>query len=174
MKYFALLVVLLVGCAISPFQQDLQTLAEIDAAFDSSVKQPPATVAEIEQLVEKLEAFQTSNEATTSLIEFRLAFLEAERLHAEGWKFGARSTTVKGFGCSMLDEVTESSELRIASAEKGNEAIVLLESFIENFPEEAETVEVTQKDALELKATFLQIEEQAVRDAKVIKSACKE
>ena len=110
-----------------------------------------------------------------SSTDFRIKSLEAEKLHLEGWQWGKASTTEYGFGCTKGSaRILNSSKIRNASAQKGYESLDALKSLIEEFPEEAKSVDLSQKDALFLNAVYYQIEEKAASDARLIRSLCKE
>ena len=64
--------------------------------------------------------------------------------------------------------------MRNSSAYKGYEAIETLQLFVDEFPDKAKSVNLTQKDVLFLNAAYQQVEDKAARDARVIRSACKE
>ena len=169
------------GCASSgtiTFDRGVERINEIDEKFGSNVKTPPATVKAIDQLITQITGFAALNEDMPNslklLIDFRIKFLGAEKLHAEGWQWGRASTTEFGFGCRRgLERITNSSILRIAAANKGYEAIGILQEFVDEFPNEAKSINLTQKDVVFLNAAYLPIQEKAERDAAIVKSGCK-
>ena len=181
MVIFVLSFVVLYGCTSSgtlTFDRGVERINEIDEKFGSSVKIPPATTTEIDELLTQIIGFAALNDdmpdSLKLLIDFRIKFLEAERLHAEGWQWGRASTTEFGFGCRRgLERITNSSILRIAAANKGYESVEVLQEFVDEFPDEAKSINVTQIDVLVLNAAYLTILEKAESDAAIVKSGCR-
>jgi hypothetical protein len=177
-----ILAILFYGCSPPQstqmtFDEGFERLVEIDKSYGVSLKSPPETAAKIEELVSRMVGFQAVNvlpKSLESLIKFRLKFLEAEKLHAEGWQWGRGSTTEFGFGCKSAERIKESAKLRNMSAQKGKEAVGLLQAFLDTYPIEAKSLNLTQKDVLTLKATYFQTGEKAQKDAAVIRSLCKD
>ena len=179
---FALILGLAVayGCASSPmtFEKGVKKINELDKKYDSGLKSPPNSTDKIGGLVAELNDFRAANgnlpEPLKYLVDFRIKFLEAEKLNAEGWKWGKASTTEFGFGCNKgYARIIESAGLRNASASKGSEAAELLQKFIDSYPEEAASLDLSQRDVLSLKASYFQEGEKAERDARIIRSLCK-
>lgn len=168
------------GCASSQlnFKEGAKKITEMEMKYGASVKVPPATTPEIDDLMAQIMGFSVANQLPDSLelfIEFKLKFLEAEKLNAEGWQWGKGSTTDYGFGCKNgYLRITESARIRNVSAQKGYEAVSILQEFVDTYSKEAKSLNLTQKDVLVLNAVYFQNEEKASRDAKIIKSACKE
>lgn len=180
---FALILSLAIayGCAASQmtFGQGVKKIDELDKKYGSSLKSPPNSTDKIAGLIAELNDFKAANEnlpeSLRYLVDFRIKFLEAEKLNAEGWQWGKASTTDFGFGCNKgYARILESAGLRNASARKGFEAVELLQKFIDSYPEEAASLDLSQRDVLYLKAAFFQEGEKAERDARIIRSLCKE
>ncbi|MBI2208211.1 hypothetical protein HYU50_01845 [Candidatus Woesearchaeota archaeon] len=180
---FALLLSLAIvyGCAASQmtFGQGVKKINGLDEKYGSSLKSPPNSTDKIAGLAAELNEFKAANEnfpeSLRYLVDFRIKFLEAEKLSAEGWQWGKASTTEFGFGCNKgYARITESAGLRNASANKGFEAVELLQKFIDSYPEEATSLDLTQRDVLSLKAVYFQEMEKAEKDARIIRSLCKE
>lgn len=172
-------VLVVYGCANSSnmgFMEGIGKIDKFDEKYNSSIKMPPATTAGIDELKAQLTGFKAANklpEPLNNLVDFRIAFLDAEKLNAEGWQWGKGSTTEFGFGCKKgYERIKESARLRNASAQKGYGAVDMLESFVEKFPNEAKIANLTQKDVLALNAMYFQIEEKAKKDLSVIESFC--
>ena len=68
--------------------------------------------------------------------------------------------------------MTGSARLRNASAQKGFEAVSVLQRFVDNYPEEAKSLNLTKKEVLFLNAEYFQIEEKAKRDSRIIEHFC--
>ncbi len=176
-----LLIVIVYGCATSTmaFDNGVKKLNEFDKQFGATMKTPPNSTEGVKGLLAQLVGFRAANadmdKSLANLLDFRIKSLEAERLHIEGWQWGKGSTTDYGFGCNKGSaRVLNSSRIRNASAQKGYEAVEALQLFIESYPEQAESINLTQKDVLFLNATYQQVEEKANKDARVINSLCKE
>ena len=173
----------MVGCKPSSetmtFEQGVKRINEIDEKFGANMKTPPNSTEEINGLLTQITGFAAVNpdmpKSLKYILDFRIKSLEAELLHIEGWQWGKGSTTDYGFGCTKSSaRILNSSKIRNASAQKGYEAVNALQLFVDEFPNEAESIDLSQKDVLFLNAQYYQIEEKARRDANIIKSMCKE
>ena len=173
-----LIFVVLYGCTPqNEFDKGVEKLKELDEQYGSSLKSPPETTIQIDNLIAQIIGFRVLNEnlpqSLESLLDFKIKFLEAEKLSAEGWQWGRASTTEFGFGCKKgYARISESARIRNLSANTGFEAVALLQSFVDNFPEESKSLNLTQKDSLFLNAMYFQVKEKALRDAGFIESAC--
>lgn len=171
-------ILLVYGCAnngVISFNEGMKKLNQFDEMYNATVKSPPPTQDQTTQLIGQLVGFKAGNRLSnplSRLIDFRITFLEAEKLNAEGWQWGKASTTKYGFGCKGYERIRESAKLRNASAQKGFEAVGLLEKFVEEFPKESKSLNFTKKDALALNAMYFQEEEKAQKDARVIENFC--
>src|SRR3989338_2097525 len=161
------------------FGHGVKKISELDKKYGSSLKSSPNSLDNISRLTAELNDFRAANgnlpEPLKYLVDFRIKFLEAEKLNAEGWKWGKASTTEFGFGCNKgYARIIESAGLRNASASRGSEAVELLQKFIDSYPKEAASLDLSQRDVLSLKAAYFQEGEKAERDARIIRSLCKE
>lgn len=174
--------IVIAGCAGSgtiTFNKGVERINEIDNHYNADMKTPPNSTLEINGLLADLTGFAASNKGMPAslkyLVDFRIKSLEAELLHTEGWQWGKASTTEYGFGCRKGSaRILNSSKIRNASAQKGYEAVDALNLLIENFPKEAKSVDLSQKDVLFLNAAYQQVEDKAGVDSKRIRSMCKE
>jgi len=178
---FVLSLIVLYGCQGSDtmtFSKGAERLNEINEKFGSSMKTPPNSEEDIKALMVQITGFAASQDLPVSLeylIDFRLKNLAAERLHIEGWQWGRGSSIDYGFGCRRGSaRILNSSKIRNASAQKGYEAVDALQLFVDEFTEEAKSVNLTQKDVIFLNANIQQVEEKANRDSKTIRRMCKE
>lgn len=169
------------GCSVSSktitFEQGVERLNEMDKEYGSNMKTPPNSTEKIDGLLTQITGFAALNknmpQALEYLLDFRIKSLEAEKLHIEGWQWGRASTTEWGFGCKNgYARITESAQLRNNSAQKGYEAVSILQLIIDEFPEEAKSLNLTQKDILFLNAAYTQVEEKARRDAAIVQKLC--
>ena len=175
------LMVIVYGCATTTvtFDNGVKKINEFDKQFGATMKAPPNSTEGVNGLLAQLVGFRAANAAMdkslANLLDFRIKSIEAERLHIEGWQWGKGSTTDYGFGCNKGSaRVLNSSSIRNASAQKGYEAVELLQLFIDSYPKQAESINLTQKDALFLNAAYQQVEEKASRDSRLINNLCKE
>jgi hypothetical protein len=171
--------IFLYGC-VSPetvkFNEGVERIDDIDNEFGASMKKAPDSIEKVDGLIAGLTGFAASQEITSikSLLGFRIKNLEAERLYIEGWQWGRGSTTEWGFGCrNGFERITNSSILRNASASKGYESVELLQKFIDEFPKEAKSINLTQLDVLFLNANYVLEQEKAEKDGRTVKSLCK-
>ena len=176
------LLVILYGCTSlidASFKKGVKRINEIDDKFDTNMKSIPGSEEQIDELLVQLVGFGVANEDTTKaleyLLDFRIKSLEAEKLHIEGWQWGRGSTTDWGFGCRKGSaRVLNSSKIRNSSAYKGYESLEALQLLVDEFPNEAKSVNLTQIDVIFLNAAYRQVEDKAVRDSKIIRGFCKE
>jgi hypothetical protein len=177
-----LILIVVYGCAsyqTITFEQGVKKINEIDQNYGADMKTPPDSTEKIDGLLKQITGFAAINpdmpKSLKYLIDFRIKSLEAELLYIEGWQWGKASTTDYGFGCRKGSaRILNSSRIRNTSAQKGYEALDVLESFIAEFPEEAKSLNLSQKDVLFLNAAYQQVEEKAARDSKIIRNLCKE
>ena len=176
------LLVIIYGCANqvdAGFNEGVKKINGFDKQFGATMKAPPNSTEGVNGLLAQLVGFRAANadmdKSLVNLLDFRIKSLEAERLHIEGWQWGKGSTTDYGFGCNKGSaRVLNSSRIRNASAQKGYEAVEALQSFIDGYPKQAESINLTQKDILFINAAYQQVEEKANRDAGIISSLCRE
>ena len=178
---FVLSLIVLYGCTspeTAKFNQGVKRINEIDKEFGSTMKAPPDSAEGVDELLAQITGFAASQDMPDSLkylLDFRIAFLEAEKLHIEGWQWGRGSTTDWGFGCRKGSaRVLNSSKIRDSSAQKGFEALESLQLLVDEFPDESKSVNLTQIDILFLNAAYQQVEDKARRDSKIIRGFCKE
>jgi len=160
------------------FNDGVERINEIHKTYGSTLKSAPETTDQIDELIVQLTGFRAVNELPESLnilVDFRIKFLEADKIHAEGWQWGRGSTTSYGFGCRRgFARVINATTLRNLSATTGFEAVDILQGFVDKYPEEAKTLNFTKKDVLFLNAAYFKIQEGALRDWSIIRSACKD
>src|SRR3989338_5343141 len=169
------LLVIIYGCANqvdAGFDSGVKKINEFDKQFGATMKAPPNSTEGVNGLLAQLVGFRAANrdmdKSLANLLDFRIKSLEAERLHIEGWQWGMGSTTDYGFGCNKGSaRVLNSSRIRNASAQKGYEAVEALQLFIDRYPKQAESVNLTQKDILFIRAAYQQVEDKAARDARI-------
>jgi len=177
--FMVLVLIFLYSCASEElsFAKGIDKLNEFNLEFDSTLKSAPKTKEKTDELIAKLTDFMDLNkldEPLDLLYSFRLKFLAAESMNYEGWRWGKASTTKYGFGCKNgFDRITNSSRIRNDSATLGFESVDLLQDFVDSFPEESKSLNLTQKDVLVLKTIYFSEAESAQKDARLIKSACK-
>jgi len=177
-----LFLIVIYGCdsTIDPaFKKGIKRINEINDKFDATMKTPPDSAEKIDGLLTQIIGFAAANENMAQsleyLLDFRIKSLEAEKLHVEGWQWGRGSTTDWGFGCrGGSARVLNSSKIRNSSAQKGFESLNSLQLLVDEFPKEAKSVNLSQKDVIFLNAAYQLVEKKARRDAAIIRSACKE
>ena len=176
------LLVIIYGCANqvdAGFNEGVKKINGFDKQFGATMKAPPNSTEGVNGLLAQLVGFRAANadmdKSLVNLLDFRIKSLEAERLHIEGWQWGKGSTTDYGFGCNKGSaRILNSSGIRNASAQKGYEAVEALQLFIDSYPKQAKSLNLTQKDVLFLNAAYQQVEEKANKDARLISNLCKE
>jgi len=174
--------IIVYGCTnpeFKSFKKGVEKINKIDEKFDATLKIPPDSTEKIDGLLVQLMGFSAASEnmpqSLKYFLDFRIKTLEAEQLHIEGWQWGRGSTIDWGFGCrGGSARILNSSKIRTSSAYKGYEALDVLQLFVEEFPKEANSVNLSQKDILFSNAAYFEIEKKAGRDSRIIRNACKE
>ena len=176
-----LLLILIYGCASSQitFNQGVEKISEFDKKSGVGMKTLPDSAEGINKLHSQLVGFGAANtnmpKSLKQLLDFRIKTLEAEKIHNLGWQWGRGSTTDDGFGCKKgYAIIRASAKLRNISAQGGYEAVNALQLFVDEFPNEALSLNLTQKDVVFLNAAYYSIEKKAEKDDRIIKSLCKD
>lgn len=180
LNHVLVLVVLMlfVGCVmeIFSFEQGISEMKEINEKHGIDFKGMPAVMGNAVLLRNDLKELQgrslNAPESFKLFLDYKIKSLEANIIHIEGWKNDRKSTTKYGFGCKSTQIVINSSKLRNFSAQKGYESLEVLKEFIDKYPEEAESISITQKDVLFSNAYYYEVEAEASRDRKIIESLC--
>ncbi len=175
------LLAVIYGCVSGPitFKQGVEKISEFDKKADAGMKTPPNSIEGINELHAQLTGFGAANpnmpKSLKQLLDFRIKTLEAEKIHNQGWQWGEGSTTDYGFGCKKgYAKIRASARLRNISAQKGYDAVNALQLFVDEFPNEALSLNLTQKDVVFLNAAYYSIENKARRDDGIVKSLCKD
>tara|TARA_Y100000310_G_scaffold250424_1_gene256637 strand:+ start:1277 stop:1855 length:579 start_codon:yes stop_codon:yes gene_type:complete len=177
---FVLSLIVAYGCTSSEnitFKEGIERINEIDEKYGAAIKTPPNSTEKIDGLLTQITGFAALHQnmplSLKYFVGFRIASLEAEKLHIQGWQWGKGSTTDFGFGCKKGSaKVLNSSKIRKESAQKGFEALDSLQLLVDNYPIEAKSINLTQKDILFLNAAYYQIKNKAEKDARIINSLC--
>ncbi|MBI3034685.1 hypothetical protein HYY71_00020 [Candidatus Woesearchaeota archaeon] len=174
----ALALLFIIGCAqAKDFGYGLKQLDNLNLKYDTTIETYPKDMQQIDAMLNEFAELkklqlEAGQQPFTSLIDYRVLNLEAEKLYMQGQKYGAAGTTKYGFGCKLRPLITESVSLRNSSALKGFEAVGLLREFITKYPEEAKATKLSGKNALFLNATFYEISKDAARDSGKINRFC--
>lgn len=166
------------GCVqIKDFNYGVKELNKINAKYNTTMETYPKTIEEINSMssdlaeLKKLQ-LESGQEPLNYVIDYQLLNLEAEKLFIEGQKYGEAGTTKDGFGCKQRPLIIQSASLRNSSALKGFEAVNLLREFVDKYPNEANSVGLSAKNALFLNATFYKISREARTDSNTINHFC--
>lgn len=175
-----LLVIVISSCTPTSktitFDEGVERINEIDKKFGASMKTVPSSAENVWGLIVQLTGFGAVNEnmpeSVAYLLDYRIKGLESEKLYMGGWQWGKASTIDYGFGCKGAERILNSSKLREGSAKKGYEAVNSLQLFVNEFPEEAKSLNLSQKDVIFLNATYYQAETKARSDASIVTKLC--
>lgn len=172
------IVIFIVGCAPTrDFNFGLNHANSLNSRYNTTMETYPKSVSEIILMMDEYKGIrdmqlESGQEPFAIIVEYRLLNLEAEKLFIEGNKYGNSGTTKYGFGCKPRPLITESVALRNASAQKGFQAVGLLNEFVEKYPQEAAKAGLSRKSALFLNATFYEIGKNARADSSTINRFC--
>jgi hypothetical protein len=178
----AILTVFLMGCSnqFSTYDAGLAEMKRVQQKYGADFEKAPILDA-IPSLASELQAFERKivpNEDTKALsllVDYRIKVLESDRLLLEGFKWEDASTTEKGFGCRKGSErILNSSALRIMAVSKGMDSIGPLRKFIEEYPERASAINLSQRSVLSLTTTYSVVEKQAKDDKATVEGFCKD
>jgi hypothetical protein len=177
----ALLAVLLTACAeerISTYDDGIVQMIQLQNKYGVDFQETPLKDA-IPSLRADLQAFErkiVENDDTKPLllvVDYRLHALESDRLLLEGFKWGEASTTEPGFGCRKGSErILNSSALRNASATEGFASLVPLQQFVEEYPEKASALNLSQRLIVSLNANYAVIQQEAEKDRRIVQRLC--
>lgn len=176
--FWVLALIFILGCTqTKDFSYGVKQLNKINAKYNTTMETYPRTIPQIALMLNDLNelkktSLETGQEPFDYVINYRLLNLEAEKLYIESQKYGGTGTTKNGFGCKSRPLIIESVFLRNNSALKSFEAVDLLREFIRKYPKEANSVGLSEKNALFLNATFYQVSTDAKRDSNVINNFC--
>ncbi len=174
------LVVFVLGCAQSKnFEYGVGQLNSVNSKYNTTIDTYPKDIPKINSMISGLKELKKlqladGQESFYYAVNYRILNLEAENLYIDAEKYGNYGTTKYGFACKPRPIIIESVDLRNKSALKGFEAVDLLREFILKHPEDANSIGLSEKNALFLNATFYQIANDASADSNVINYFCPE
>ena len=178
-KYFLFFVLILIVSCIQTkdFNYGIKEINNINLKYNTTYDTYPKTVQKIELLINDLKELkklqmEEGQEPFYYAVNYRILNLEAEKLYIEGQKYRGAGTTKDGFGCKSMPLIIESVALRNSSALKGFEAVNLLREFVNKYTDEANSIGLSEKNALFLNATFYQISKDARSDSSTINHFC--
>ncbi|MBI2130434.1 hypothetical protein HYU10_01560 [Candidatus Woesearchaeota archaeon] len=175
------LAVLLFGCnQKQDFNYGLGKINSLNQKYGVTMTSSPAEAEKITAFVAELEELKVirlaeGQEAFDALLDYRIHNLLADNYFIEDQlKYGARGTTVMGFGCKGRYRILNSSRLRMMSASEGYKAAEALYDLAENHPEESAGTGVGLKEAMFLNASSYKTDLQAKKDNRTIENLCPE
>ncbi|MBI2646986.1 hypothetical protein HYW99_00755 [Candidatus Woesearchaeota archaeon] len=178
--YLVLFLIFVLGCVqVKDFEYALEQINKINLKYKTSMDTYPKSINEIDFMLNELMELKKIQlgggvEPFNYVLNYRILNLEAEKFYILGQRYGSAGTTKDGFGCKSRPLIIESAHYRNASSQKGFEAVNLLREFINNYPEEANLSNLSEKNALFLNASFYNIYIDARRDSGVINRFCSE
>ena len=176
--FLLLAVVFILGCAqTKDFSYGLKQINSLNSKYNTTVETYPKSINGIDQMADEYNELrkmqlESVQEPFSYVIDYRLLNLDAEKLFIQSQKYGNAGTTKDGFGCKIRPLIIESADLRNKSAQKGFEAVNLLNEFVQKYPEESKSAGLTAKNALFLNATFYGISRGARGDSNTINHFC--
>jgi len=173
-----LVLLLLAGCSaeITSFEKGAREMKKVNEKYGVDFKAFPAEIEKAVLMRNDLKVIKgkSSNapEPFNLFFDYRMKTLESTIIHLEAWKHGDKASVRDGFGCKSLPIVFNSSILRNASAQRGYEALEVLQEFIDKYPEEAASINITQRDVVFSNAFYYEVEKEAGRDKRIIEHFC--
>ncbi len=174
---FAVLL-LLAGCTteIFTFEQGVSEMEKIDGKYGADFKSMPGVMDNAVLMRRDLKELEgrsfSAPESFKLFLDYRIKSLEANIINLEAWKHGRKSTTVYGFGCKSLGIVVNSSRLRNYSAQKGYDSLEVLKEFVDQYGEEALSINITQRDIVFSNVYYYKLEDEASKDKRIIEHFC--
>ena len=172
------ILLLIVGCTtgITSFKSGINKMDKINKKYSIDFKSMPNTIENAVLMRNDLKQITGMSvnvpESFTLFLDYRIKSLEGNIIHLEAWKHGMKASTRDGFGCKSLPIIVNSSILRNASAQRGYEAIEVLQEFVDKYPEEALSINITQRDIVFSNFYYYEIEREAKRDRGIIEHFC--
>ncbi len=169
---------LLIGCTneITTFDQGVSEIHKANQKYNIDIKSMPASIGSAVLMRNDLKLIEqrskNSPESFKLLLSYLKRSLEANILNLKAWEHGEIASTRDGFGCKSLPIIINSSILRNASAQIGYEAVDILQEFVEKYPQEAEAVNLSQRDVVFSNFFYAEVEKEASRDRKIIVHFC--
>ena len=177
-KFLIFALIFIVGCVqTKDFNYGISQINALDTSYNTTIDTYPKNIKQIGLMLNDLMELkklrlESGQESFNYIIDYKILNLKAEKLFIEGQKYGDAGTTKNGFGCKIRPLIIESASLRNKSALNGFEAVNLLREFVYKYPKEANSVELSFKNALFLNATFYQISKDAMMDSNIINYFC--
>ncbi len=173
-----LVLLLLIGCSteITSFESGAREMKVVNEKYGVDFKTLPAEIEKAVLMRNDLKVIEgkSSNapESFKQFFDYRMKTLESTIIHLEAWKHGEKASVRDGFGCKSLPIIFNSSILRNASAQRGYEALEVLQNFIDKYPEEAASINITQRDVVFSNAFYYEVEREAGKDRRIIEHFC--
>lgn len=168
---------LIAGCVITyTFESGIAELDTINDKYKVDHRSMPASIENAVLMRNDLKDFKENNnnlpESLDIFLNYRLKALESNIINLKAWEEGNRASTREGFGCKAIQVVVNSSILRNISAQRGYEAVEILQEFIDKYPDEALSINITQRDVVFTNFFYKEVENEARRDRKIIEYFC--
>lgn len=169
--------ILLAGCSQQDFEYGLEKLNEVNSRYDTTMESYPKSAAQIDLMMKDMDnlknlQLQDGQKSFDYMVRYRILNLEAEKLFIESQEYGIYDLANTGFGCKPRPLIIESVALRNQSAQKGFESVSLLREFIDEYPKDAKTAGMSNKNALFLNASFYDMYRIARSDSSIINRFC--
>lgn len=180
MKRLIALVLLITACTtmVTTFSAGTDQLNIINERYGVGMKEMPSTIENSVLMRNELKELKEQNpkapESFKMLLDYRIKSLESNIVHLKAWEHGKRATTIYGFGCRSKDIIINSSILRNKSVEIGLAANDIMQEFIDNYPEKAKSVNITQRDVVFSNYFFSELQKEAEKDRKIIEHFCED
>ncbi|MBL7055159.1 hypothetical protein ISS05_05370 [Candidatus Woesearchaeota archaeon] len=173
-----LVLLLVVGCSteIISFNGGINQVDKISKKYSVDLKTMPGTIENAvlmrNELKEVIEMSVNAPESFKLFSDYNMKSLEANIIHLKAWEQGVKASTREGFGCKSLPVIVNSSILRNISAQKGYETLEILQEFIDKYPKEAASINITQRDVVFSNLYYYEVELEAGKDRGVIEHFC--
>jgi hypothetical protein len=175
---FFVLLVMVAGCTpVQDFSSGAEKILEIHDNNNSSLTKYSEDKNAVDGIYKEMELLdelelQQDQAAFELLLDYQLNFLEAESIFLESQKHGELASTSNGFSCKPRVLIIDSALMRNEASFMAEKAITSLKALLENYPEQAAAVNLSESDLSDLSIVFDAIKRSAQEDVSTIDKFC--
>ena len=176
----SMLLLLAAGCTQKKdFSYGVSQMEAINSKYNITFDSYPADVSQLDAISSSYNELKNiklakDQAAFNELIDYHLLSIEAEKDFVRSLKYGDVGTTKNGFVCKSRPIIIETVGFKNASAIKGFDAVSKLKNFIDNYPENANSLNLSQKNVVFMNATYYELSKDANSDSDTVNGFCPE